>query len=252
MFVGNLIDLSSLNCNGWNKSSVYSIFSQPNMNMVDCFFTRFALYVNNENFLEFVSISMSTFETSYGTSSVSIENGVQNIKNTNSSVNMGEGISSFNIIGQNTLFFLNTISNNRPYGPTGGCLWPKDISISLLNIVNNTSPGMNGIITSYSHEVKIDSCVFHSNMNTLFCSSSTKYIISNCHIAHSGQLKTGVGTFSTSNNNSFTYSNSFLINHFQTFMCLADAPPQSPSFLKSPHTYLSWNHNLIFIFLTIQ
>ena len=179
--------------------------------------------------------------------SLYFENGIQILKNINSSLNnikhQTPGIIIYlpNSVTSNFC----TISNNK-VTEAGITIWLQGGSgirkLLQWNIVANNSPGGYGIIFSdYDGSSFIMShCIFKDNLNTLFSGGLT---IEYCRIIHSG----GIGAPNIISSNTLQ-TNTFLINHFSSYNCNADfnyilptlkeTPINTPSISNLPRTYM--------------
>ena len=149
--------------------------------------------------------------------SLYFQNGIQNLKNINSSLNIinhqtpGIMISSPNSVDSNYC----TISNNKVGHSIA--IWLSGGSgirkLSQWNIVSNDSPSYSIIYDGGGYTMS--NCIFKNNSNSLFPTSNL--IVEFSKIIHYGFI--GSPTFISSNT---VLTNTFQINHFSSANCHAD------------------------------
>jgi len=146
--------------------------------------------------------------------------GHQLLLNTNSSMNSASDCSSFRTFTSSSLLCsFSTFSNNIVSAYISIAFSFNSGTISNSNIIHNNSP-TNGVLYVWDGNHYLKTCVFYRNMNTLLHVRAGSLTLSDSNIDHIGTILNGAVT--TSNNNSFTKTNSYQIEFFGTHFCNVD------------------------------
>ena len=190
------------------------------------------------NQAEYLSVTKCSHTTSKYYS-IYIESGNQRIDNTNSSMNNAREVSGiFIYVPSSFTSSYCTFSNNKV--SDGICIYfytgTGTISMSNANIIHNNSPSWYGVVSVEGAGLRnMMYCIFLDNQNNLFCISSGSLEVSHSFIDHSGKFSTSKAV-STPNNNSFTNTNTYQLQFFNSLHCNADDPlPQrTPDLTQTP------------------
>ena len=176
--------------------------------------------INSNNICNFCSISNCNNKTN-GYCSFNLYFGNISLNNLNSSKNINKQESGINIrdpskFNSNFCSFIN--NNVSEYT----CIFlhgDNNNYISYYNVINNNSPTNCGVITNNVGYYSINNSIFINNTNVLFYVYSGQLSILNSKISHDNNFITYQNTVSTFNN-IFELTNTFLINHLNTYLCL--------------------------------
>ena len=184
------------------------------------------LYSSQINQIELLSLALCSNSTA-GYRSISILSGKQRVDYSNFSRN--------NAIKHSTIAFDHpdslsssfcTFSNNNVSENICIYFFICSGSLSFSNIVNNNSPSNYGIMCSKQGSPKIQYCIFSQNENTLFCIFSGSLEVSHSYIFHHSDFSTSMAVL-TSNNNTFSYKQTYQIQFFKSHYCNADMSTES-------------------------
>jgi len=180
--------------------------------------------INNAFFL---SVTKCAYITNNGRDPIRLQQGVQIIKNCNSSLNTVAFYSGALFSTQSSAnSSYCTISNNIGKSMCFG-IWNSALSYHVFNnIICNNSPNGYGIIHSVSCNSFFEMCVFSLNQNKLFCCYSGSMLVKYCFIDTISYTYTSPSMVSNSGKTS-----SFLLKHFNSHACPADHPYQDTSYL---------------------
>ena len=143
-----------------------------------------------------------------------------NLVNLNSTTNYNKQYSGIYIVSPTNLyssqcsFIANTMSNDRIIMLRGNF----NNYLYNYNVINNNSPVGDGVVTNWEGDYHIYNSIFLNNQKTLFSGVLGKIIINNCKIIHSSSYNIFLGTISKTNI-FYVYTNTFIINHFDTYYC---------------------------------
>ena len=177
------------------------------------------------NQVEYLSVSNCSYTTS-GYSSIDLDYGNQKCDNTNCSMNYANQISGLQINSPSQFTSSHcTFSNNEVSNYI--CLYffsdSGTLTMSYANIIHNKSPNTGVVFANGAGSRKMIYCIFHNNQNNLFCLNAGSLEVSHSFIEHS--LIFSVNTVvSTSTNNSFTITNTYQLQYFNSLHCNADKP----------------------------
>jgi len=174
------------------------------------------------NTMNYVSVSSCSIE-SKGYTPVMLQIGNQQLNNCNFSMNSAGMYSGLNIQSPNSFKSTHcSFSNHNASDSVCINLYQYEGTISFANIVNNNSPNFPSVIyVSGSGSYYLQYCIFYSNKNRLFYTSTGALLeVSHSFISHEGIT-------SSTSNNSLTSSQSYQHHFFSSFYCLIDTPHQT-------------------------
>jgi len=184
---------------------------------------------SNNHFLE-LTINHCHNTLSDTDRSISLFSGYFRLENTNSSMNKAKYHSGFYLNSPSTFSFKHSSFANNTV-TTHICieLQKGTGSITSINVVHNNSPQYGVFYTTGIFDLNY--CVFHSNQDILFYSDNGKFHLSHCYLE--GFSTYGSVSFVT--NNSFTCSNTYIIQFFNTLFCNVEIIPTfQPSYKQTP------------------
>jgi len=178
---------------------------------------------SKNNSIEYLSVSLCSYSSS-GRYPIWIELGNQKTTNTNSSMNKAYRGSGF-LFKSPSSFSCSHCSFSNNIVSNSVCInFQKHTGTMLfINIINNNSPYEYGIIHFSSVSTKMHYCIFVDNQNTLFSVYYGTNQISHSFISHSGKFSIST-PISTTNNNSFTKSETYQIHFFSPIYCYEGIP----------------------------
>jgi len=183
------------------------------------------LSASQVNQVEYLSVSKCS-HTTYGYYSICLDTGNQRVDNTNSSMNNANHVSGIDIISKSSFTSSHcTFSNNKV--SDSRCIRFYDsgtISMSYANIVHNNSPSHYGVVYVSGSHPKMMYCIFKNNQNTLFCVYGGSLEVSHSFIDHSAPSFSTYIAVSTSNNNSFIITQTYMINYSGELICKIPEP----------------------------
>jgi len=172
-------------------------------------------YSNNDNNAEFISISHCV-NSNTGNYPIRLEKGNQVVNNINCSRNSVLYCSSLGFISPLMLkCTFCTITYNLASGTFSTYIHNCSGNLFSMNFVRNNSPGGYGVIGTKLGFPRIHFSIFIMNENVLFHTETGSLDISHCFIYHIGLTSTGF-------NNSFIFSQTYLIDHFSSYFCYAE------------------------------
>jgi len=221
------------NCLAKNGGAIYFSSSNSFLNMIcvkSCSTIsnsyHFAIIcASGANHMDYISISNCSHDT-LGYYTLWLQGGNERFDNTNSSMNNANQVSGI-LIDIPTSFSSShcTFSNNKV--SYARCLYISStsgsISISSANIIHNISPNIGVFYVSGAGLKKVMYCILLNNQNVLFYLHSGSLEVSHSYISHTGVFSTSTSV-STTNNNSFTSSNTYQIQFFYSLHCNTDIP----------------------------
>ena len=222
---GGAISFSGLNSSLFRVCAINCRTLNNQWNQFACITTNYS------NKLEFFSISRC-YNSTYGHSSICLKNGIQNISNTNSSMNRNIGRSGLIYVFPNTMnTIFCTFYNNSVTESICIELWGNSGHILRSNIINNNSPSSSGVVyVSWSATPNISDCVFFNNQNTLFYVYSWCSLrLISCVINHQYIIDSGISpiysptlfTYFTNTYSFYHYNTRFKLSN-QLIICNAD------------------------------
>jgi len=213
-------------------NSINSFFSMNCANGCSCgssYYGHFGwIYSTSNNSVIYLSITNCSYQC-VSHSSIELKYGFQIFNFVNSSKNYAAHASSVvfwyaNEISCNYCTFSSNIAGG------GICIQFSSVvgTIYYINFIDNNSPTNYGVILSMtSSAVHFIYGVFAQNHDTLFEAHSTSTItLSSSFIGHSGVTNSGKVTYQS--NNSFIIIQTYQIQFFNSYYCIADLPLATP------------------------
>ena len=191
-------------------------------------FAYISTYKTSDNEFNFTSINKCNILNT-GYYSLDIKNGKLKFSNLNSSKNNNLADSSISIIQTESLFgsFCTISDNNSSSVVMNFNGINSNNIITNFNIVNNDSPYKNsGVIYFVNSQCSISNSILLNNQDILFYveSGNGQVKIENCVIFHKSQVYQGnIISFQVINQ----LTNTFLINHFNTYSCNSNLSPEN-------------------------
>jgi len=170
--------------------------------------------------------------------------GNQRIENNNFSLNNGLKVSGIIIHTPVTCASkFCTISKNNASERICMLLYHNSGTISYSNIIHNNSPVSYGVLTTWNDgSTQLTYCILINNEDTLFYVQTGMVELLHCCIFHQGNFSSS-NQVTTSNNNTFTKQNTYIIQFFSSHHCLTDTPEQTRN--ENPITYKVHNLSVI-------
>jgi len=195
------------------------------------------LHAPRGNCVEYLSIAFCS-QTSEGSHSLWLYKGNQKVYNINSSMNNANCMSCIMIQTPNLFASSHcTFSNNQVSDTSCISFFYNSGTMFFANIVYNNSPNGGVITVNGAGSTKLMYCIFQNNQNTLFYVDSGSLEVSHSFIDHIGSFSQATAV-STSNNNSFTYINTYQLQFFNSLHCHTDFPERTIEHTMS-ETYLN-------------
>ena len=211
-----------------NKICSYSCYTINGYHGQFCFLSTTSSNIN-QIYLTTVTKSVKNL-INIESSPVVINGGNQILHSINISKNKLYGVSAFKSYSVNSLNmnFSTIIDCISTYTLVIYFYSGNERKINHCNIINNTSPSINGIIHNQVAISIFESCIFSNNSN-LFVTNTGTITFNFCWIQHNGNLGINIGT------NSLFLTETFYITHYSTFLCinsLLKSEKKNPIFYK--------------------
>ena len=214
---GAIFFSSSINGKSYLSKNCFYSCSTPNGYGFAAF-----IYTNLNNTCNLLSLVFCSRNTELGhVGAIHFEGGIQNMNYINSSHSQAQYYSGISLKGSSncSLLYSTFINNFALYWVTI-CFYYYSLNFAEnLNIINNSQNGLSwGIISNYYHANSyMKKCIFDKNTNLinkyLFASDGGIFEISNCWI------QSNILFYSAQIISSFSITNTFQINFFNTKIC---------------------------------
>ena len=224
-----------------DKTCGYSCFT-PYPSSYDLNLGQFSsniVQTNQANEINFLSIAYcSPISGTNNGSPLYVENGIQNIINSNISKSQvyvrSAGLYRYS---QNLTMIYSTIDSNYAIWVDSIVFWGGNGYLLFSNIINNTqgTTNLGGIVRGYQiNSMNVFKCNLLDNSNRLFSVTSGSQYILECFIK---------GTYSIENaivSNCFTFSLTYQLKHFSSYFCFAQI--NSSLFLSKKFIFSKLNY----------